>query len=60
MSTKNLSRKELVEQSFTCCIQAVKSYGSPLEQRHREGLITSMKHFKKLYLTAIEKENING
>lgn len=60
MSTIELSRKELIEQSFTCCIQAVKSYGPPLEQRHRDGLIASMEHFKKLYVSAIEKELENG
>lgn len=31
MSTKELIKKELVEQSFSCCIQAVKSYGPPLK-----------------------------
>lgn len=56
MSTKELSRKELIEQSFTCCIQAVKSYGPPLEQHHRDGLIACMEHFKDLYVKAVEKE----
>jgi hypothetical protein len=57
MSTKNLTRKELIEQSFTCCIQAVKSYGPPLEQCHRDGLISCMEHFKNLYVEAVELEN---
>lgn len=56
MSTKKLSRKELIEQSFTCCIQDVKSYGPPLEQRHRDGLIACMEHFKSIYIAAVEKE----
>lgn len=56
MTTKTLSRKEIAEQSFNCCIQAVRSYGPPLEQRHRDGLLASMGHFKNLYIAAIEKE----
>lgn len=54
--TKDLSRKELIEQSFNCCMQAVRSYGPTMDDEHREGLLVCMSHFKKLYLDAIDKE----
>lgn len=51
----DLTKVELVEQSFDCCIQAVKSFGSPdLANHHRDGLITCMEHFKALAKRDIE------
>lgn len=45
-----LSRLELVQQSFDCCIQVVKSYGpSTLQVHDRNALVTCMEHFKKMY-----------
>lgn len=51
-----LTRLELVQQSFDCCIQAVKSYGPHLDEHHRIGLVQCMEHFKKLYETDCDKE----
>lgn len=57
MSTKELSRAELVEQAFDCCMQAVRSYGSPIDESTRAGLVYVMEHFKQLGLRDIAKEN---
>lgn len=57
MGTKELTRLEIAEQAFDCCMQLVRSYGPPLEQYHRNGLIQSMEHFKKLAQRDIKAEN---
>lgn len=56
MSTQTLSRKQLAEQSFDCCMQIVRSYSPALEDANREGLLNCMQHFKDLYMKEIEKE----
>lgn len=57
MSTIELSRKELVQQSFDCCMQCVRAYGSKdLSEQIRENLINIMAHFKMIGLRDIDKE----
>ena len=60
MTTKTLTRKQLAEQSFDCCMQIVKSYGPIVDECHRQGMVNCMQHFKDLYVKEIEKENKNG
>lgn len=60
MNTKELTRLDLVQQSFDCCIQTVRSYGPPMDDRVRQGLINCMQHFKILYEDKIKMENNNG
>lgn len=57
LPTQELSRKELVKQSFDCCMQCVRSYGPHLEQHHRNGLVQVMEHFKELALKDVGKED---
>lgn len=55
--TAKYSRLELIQKSFDCCIQIVKSYGNPnLDNDHREGLINCMEHFKMLYEKVVSNE----
>lgn len=56
-NTAPLSRLEIAEQSFDCCIQIVRSYGpSSLGENERKGLIGTMEHFKSLAKRDISNE----
>lgn len=57
MSTKELTRAQLVEQSFDCCMLCVWSWGPPLSKHDRHDLLMSMEHFKTLALRDIGKED---
>lgn len=59
MPTDTLTRKEIAEQSFDCCIQIVKSQGG-LPKNNEEGLVKVMKHFKRLALSNIGRERTDG
>jgi hypothetical protein len=58
VSTKALTRAELVQQAFDCCKQCVLAYGpADLSDETRTNLTNTMEHFKQLALRDVAKEN---
>lgn len=53
---KNMTKLEVTQQSFDCCIQIVKSYGPLLDEKSRKSLTDCMEHFKRIYEDAIRND----